>query len=361
MDSPVFDALLKTALEEALRRDAGEPPEIPAPSRRQRKRMRRLLAEPRSSAAGAAEPGGTPRNPARWLSVVIIAALLTGAAAAGLALGGGEYFRRAFSESRWAGDYGAAADTDQLLEMGVEMDTAQAEADGLRLEVLDAVFDGQMALFALRVTVLDQALLKRLQGEEGTLSLGMTWVVSEEGDYFRTFSFSPLEKDGGKEGQYFAELSVLSEDLGSAGLCRIQINDLVLFPPEHGRGEVLRKGPWTLSAAPRPTEALRLDLDRVCRVDGEDWVLDSLTLTPLALRLTMRQPEEPSQEKRDWSFSEYLTFHMKDGSTVTPACYSRITHNDDGTLQVDIRFPMPLDLAQVETLRLFGEDIDLEA
>lgn len=361
MDSPVFDALLKTALEEALRRDAEETPEMPNPSRRQRKRMRRLLAAPCSDAAGTAETAGKPRNPARWLSVVIIAALLTGAAAAGLALGGGEYFRRTFAESRWAGDYGAAADTEQLLEMGVDMDTAQVEADGLRLEVLDAVFDGQMALFALRVTVLDRDLLDRLQGEEGTLSLGLAWVISEEGDFFGTFSVSPLEKDGAEKGRYSAELSVLSEDLGSAGLCRVQINDLVLFPPEHGRGEVLRKGPWTLSAAPRPTETLSLALGRTCQVDGEEWVLESLTLTPLALRLTIRQPEEPPPETEDWIFSEYLTFYMKDGSTLTPSRYSRITHNDDGTLQVDIRFPMPLDLDQVETLRLFGEDIDLEA
>lgn len=362
MDGPVFDAMLKTALEEALRRDMEEAPDTPTPSWRQRKRMRRLLAGPYSGAEEVLEPetARKPRNLARWLSVIIIAALLTGAAAAGLALGGGEYFRRTFSESRWAEDYGAAADMDQLLEMGMEMDTAQAEADGLRVEILDAVFDGQIALFALRATVLDQVLLDRLQEEEGRLALGQAWVFSEEGDFFRDFSFSFLEEDGAEEGQYLAECSVLDETLSSAGLCRVQINDLVLFPPGGGRGEVLRKGPWTLSAALRPTEALRLDLGRACRVDGEDWVLDSLTLTPLALRLTVHQPEEPSPETENWILSEYLTFHMKDGSTVTPSRYSRVTHNDDGTLRVDIRFPMPLDLAQVEYLHLLGEDIDLE-
>jgi len=43
MDGPVFDAMLKTALEEALRRDIQEAPEAPVPSRRQRKGMRGLL------------------------------------------------------------------------------------------------------------------------------------------------------------------------------------------------------------------------------------------------------------------------------------------------------------------------------
>lgn len=362
MDNPVFDAMLKTALEEALRRDIKEAPDIPAPSRRQRTRMRRLLAEPCSGAEGTVGPEAArkPRNPARWLAVVIIAALLTSAAAAGLALGGGEYFRRLFAESHLAEDYGSAADTEQLLGMGAEMDTAQAEADGLRVEVLDAVFDGQIALFAIRVTVLDQALLERLQGEEGSLSLGHTWGRSENGDFFGTFSSSPLEEDGMAEGQYLAEFSVFNESLSSAGLCRIQIEDLVLFPPGGGRGEVLRKGPWVLSAAMRPTEALRLEPGRVCRVDGEDWMLDSLTLTPLALHLTMHQLEEPSPETENGHFFPDLAFHMKDGSTVTPSRYSRSTPDGSGTLQMDIRFPMPLDLTQVEYLQISGEDIYLE-
>ena len=34
MDGPVFDAMLKTALEEALRRDIQEAPEVPSPDRK---------------------------------------------------------------------------------------------------------------------------------------------------------------------------------------------------------------------------------------------------------------------------------------------------------------------------------------
>ncbi|MCI9579423.1 MAG: hypothetical protein HFF98_11330 [Oscillibacter sp.] len=359
MDNPVFDAMLKTALEEALRRDIREAPEIPGPSRRQRRRMRRLLAEPRRAGEAAREPETTrrSRNPARWLAAAVIAALLTGAAAG---LGSEGWFRQLYEESFWAREYGDAADTDQLLGMGVETGTAPVEADGLRIEILDAVFDGQIALFAIRVTVLDQALLERLQGEDGSLSLGYTWGRSENGDFFGTFSFSPLEEDGMAEGQYLAEFSVFNEALSSAGLCRIQIEDLVLFPPEGGRGEVLRKGPWVLSAAMRPTEVLRLEPGRVCRVDGEDWVLDSLTLTPLALRLTMHRLEEPSPETENGYFFPDLAFHMKDGSTVTPSRYSRSTSDGGGTRQLDIRFPMPLDLTQVEYLQISGEDIYLE-
>ena len=45
MDGPLFDAMLKTALEEALRQDAEEAAgRVPRPSVKHRKRMRSLLA-----------------------------------------------------------------------------------------------------------------------------------------------------------------------------------------------------------------------------------------------------------------------------------------------------------------------------
>ena len=77
MDGPVFDAMLKTALEEALRQDLEEAPPAPRPSRRHRRRMRRLLDGYANRETGC----GWRRRPARWLAVVVIAARLTGTAA----------------------------------------------------------------------------------------------------------------------------------------------------------------------------------------------------------------------------------------------------------------------------------------
>ena len=104
MDGPVFDAMLKNALEEALRRDVEEAPPPPKLSYRQRRRMSRLLAAPWHTADGWEEPLRGRRNPARWLAAVVVAALLTGVAAAGLALGGGRLFRQKVEDSRWAGN-----------------------------------------------------------------------------------------------------------------------------------------------------------------------------------------------------------------------------------------------------------------
>nr|WP_325212451.1 hypothetical protein [uncultured Oscillibacter sp.] len=355
MDNPVFDAMLKTALEEALRRDIEEAPLPPPPSRRQRKRMRRLLAEPRSAGERPDETKRRLRNPARWLAAAVIAALLTGAAAVGL--GSGDWFRQTYEESYWAREYGDAANTDQLLDMGVETGAAPAEADGLRIEVLDAVFDGQIALFAIRVTVLDPELLEQLQEEHSVLGLGLTSVFTEGGGVFGDFNSSPLEEEA--EGQYTSQFSILSESLSSAGLCRIEIQDLVIFPPEHGLGKVLRKGPWTLTASPRPTETQRLEPGRVCEIGGEAWTLESLTLTPLALRLTMQGPEGAGRPPEYWSENGNLTFHMKNGDSLTPGGTSRGIPDVGGAYQVDILFPVPLDLDQMESIELYGQDFSL--
>lgn len=355
MDGPVFDAMLKNALEEALRQDMEEAPAPPPPSRRQRKRMRRLLADPGSAWAPETETGRRPRTPARWLAAAVIAALLTGAAAAGLGSGG--WFRQVYEESYWAREYGDAADTDQLLGMGVETGAGPVEADGLRIEVLDAVFDGQIALFAIRVTVLDPELLEQLQAEHSLLGLGLTTVFPEGGGAFGEFNSSPLEEEA--EGQYTSQFSILSESLSSAGLCRIEIQDLVFFPPERGIGKILRKGPWTLTASLRPTEALRLEPGRVCEIGGEEWTLESLTLTPLALHLTMQGPEGSRSTSKDRFESRNLTFHMKNGDSLTPGGTSRSIPDLDASLQIDTLFPMPLDLDQIESIELYGQNFPL--
>ena len=181
MERPEFDAMLKTALEEAIRRDAAASPAPPRLSRRQRKRMGRLLADPWGAARREEREEARPlRRPARWLAAAVAAALLTGTAA-GLALGGGELIRQIFEGKSWAAEhYGGAADTEQLLGLGAELDAAVVESGGVRLELLDAISDGQVAKVALRVTVLDPAAQERLQETGGAFFGRRTEVLLED-------------------------------------------------------------------------------------------------------------------------------------------------------------------------------------
>lgn len=356
MDGPVFDAMLKTALEEALRRDIQEAPEIPAPSRRRRKRMRRLPVEPRSGAAGTAETeaAGRPRNPARWLSAVIAAALLTGAAAAGLALGGGVRFRELFEKNEWAaGYYKGAADTEQILDMGARVDIPLAEAGGLRVELLDAVSDGQTAMLELRITALEPELLERL-GDSGMLLFAEKAFRPEEGaeaEYTGGQCRSwELEEDLEK-GQYSMLLSFGGESISAGGRYSLRLEDLVLFPKGTGSGEVLPMGPWNLSATLRPAEVLRLEPGAACRAGGIDWILESASLSPLSLELDFYR--EDGGRYSDWVPYKELALCLKNGETLDIKGTTR-AGTSNGHLKIEVLFPVPLDLEQVESLRVWG-------
>lgn len=363
MDGPVFDAMLKTALEEALRRDIEEAPAPSSPSRRQRKRMRRLLADPQS--AWPFEAGTQRRlwNPAHCLAAVVVAALLTGAAAAGFALGGGERFRRMFEEDTWSADYyGTAADTEQLLNMGAGMDTALVESQGLRFEMLDAVSDGQTAMLELRVTVLDPELLARLSEDEGTAFFMKTEVCSEDGEDVGSVGFSSRSwklEDSLEEGQYSMLCSFTGESLSLGGRYDLRLEDFTLFPQGPGQGDVLREGPWTLSVTLLPKEVLRLEPGAVCRANGVDWILDSVTLSPLSLALTFHR-EDDGGRRSDWFGWAYksLSIRLKSGEVLELRGTTGVGSSNT-QMDMQVEFLMPLDLEQVESLHVCGVDIPL--
>ncbi|MCI8328928.1 MAG: hypothetical protein HFG02_04780 [Oscillibacter sp.] len=123
----------------------------------------------------AQRPGeARPRIPGRWL------------AAAGFALG-------------------SAANTEQLLDMGVEMG-ATVESGGVRFEMLDAIFDGQTVMISVRMSVLDPELREKLKKSDGTLLIMDPPLFPEEGeteDPPLACSYHTLEEvEDLEEGQY---------------------------------------------------------------------------------------------------------------------------------------------------------------
>lgn len=367
MDGTVFDAMLKTALEEALRQDLEEAPEAPPPSRRQEKRMRRLLADPRRSA----EPPAKRRISARWLAIAVIAALLGGAGAAGLALGNGERFRQMFEENSWAADYyEGAADTEQLVGMGAAIGTPVVEHDGLRFEVLDAIFDGQLAMMELRMTVLDPApaLLEKLQ-ENGPFFRETEVLLGDAQEDMGSWSYHAAswetEKDL-EEGEYALIFCINDKALNGEGRCSLRLRDLGRF---NEAKEPLLAGEWTLSLVLQPAEVVQLEPNAVCHVNGVDWVLDSVALSPLVLRLSFHredQGERYSDQERysdwvrysKWVPSRDLFLHLKNGEVLDVKGGSGIRASDK-QMDAQVEFLMPLDLEQVDHLSICGEDIYL--
>lgn len=91
----------------------------------------------------------TPVRHLRW-PVLAAAVLLLTVSDPAYALRGGAFFQSFFEKSPWAEDYAGTADTEQLTELGGTGIGAVAEDEHLRLELLDAISEGENALAAVR-------------------------------------------------------------------------------------------------------------------------------------------------------------------------------------------------------------------
>lgn len=367
MDGTVFDAMLKTALEEALRRDAAGVPEL-IPSRRQKKRMRRLLADPWKGSGASRKADAGRKLPARWLAAVVIAALLGGVAAASYVLGDGAWFQQWFAARDLAGYYGSAADTDQLSDLGAGIDTPVVEHDGLCFEILDAVSDGRRLMVSVRMSLTAPELLALV--EEGyRVGYFEEWEFPSEEEFSDTFGGVSLdaqpwpEGDGFRMDQYSLIFQVRGDCLREGGPVSFCMKDAELYrptedPAEGEEEQVCWPGEWTLTVTPQPIEPLILEPKRICQVNGMDWMLDRVTLSPLTLQFSLHCLTGERQNFKD--ASKDLEIHMKDGTVIDRRGCSQSSGYDRHSISEDLEFPMPLDLEQVDFLRICGQDIYLE-
>lgn len=358
MDSRVFDAMLKTALEEALQEDLKTAPPAPRPSRRHRARMRRLLSGVQPEALSSS---GLGRLPARWLAALVAAALLTGTAA-GYALGGGALLRRMFEESPWAKVYGGAADTGQLLHMGGELDITAAESGGLLFELLDAVSDGQFAMIYTRLTIQSQEILEQLESPND-LDF-MQWGICpagtdlEEGMLMHSgLSTCNWTGDAGlKEGQYLLIFSAKDLALSQGGQYKICLRDAVIGD----RRNAALPGEWTLSVTLQPASVQLLEPRRACVLSGRDCVLERLSLSPLAMTMDFSTAEADGAFLDSRTFGKEVSVNLRDGGKVTQEDCVSCLMSGGGQISLTWEFQMPVDIGQVTGITAGGQEILLD-
>lgn len=356
MDGPIFDAMLKTALEEALREDMKELDNAPPvhQSRRQRKRMRKLLADPFGYARRQRTASGQPaRSPGhvRWAVAAAIIVLLTGTAA-GYALGGA-FFQRMFDESPWEAHYGGAADTEQLLEIAGTASDA-VESGGLRLSVVDAVSDGQMAMVSVQMTVLTELENK----DPGNICFQELDILPldgrEKADFGYGLSIRPWPD---AENQYLLIFSVTDAALEQGGSYRISMENL---SSRVGDGqEVLLPGTWELEVTLQPAAPPNYGTEQPFRVGGGEWTLTRAAVSPLALILEFQVPET-GIDLRNLDTLLSPVIQMKGGETIEQRdCVMGITAYS-GHVEVTLEFQMPLDVEQIKSISVFGQELTAE-
>lgn len=310
--------------------------------------MRRLIHSQSREMEEAPERGRTHRRwPGRWLAAAIAAALLTGTAA-GYALRGGELVRRLFEESGWAARYGDAADTEQLLDLGGALSSTVVEGDGLRLELLDAVSDGQFAMAYARLTVLDRAFLEQME-TPGDLSF-REWEMREEelpmacGMSIRSWVGCPELK----EGQYRVIFSVNDSALAEGGQYEIRVKDACCW-----KGAAELPGEWKLTVIFQPAAVRNGKPGQICRIAGQTWELKRMAASPLALNLELHS-EKPGRDFRPGDFED-LTVRLDGGEEIRCAdCVLGVTQGDT-ELRLSLEFQMPVNVDRIEGV-FFGEE-----
>ncbi|WP_295580785.1 hypothetical protein [uncultured Oscillibacter sp.] len=374
MDGPVFDAMLKNALEEALQEDLRELEKTPPPpvSLRQRRRMRRMLADPwryaRRLQAEEAEapPPRRKRNPARWLLVAVIAALLAGTAA-GYALRGGDFFRQMFEESPWAAEYGEAADTEQLLDMGGGNVGSVLEDDHFRLELLDAVSEGENAMAAVRITVKDMGLLERTFGRR-TVAPGL--FLRQDGSFFESGSSGtqyvyPDMDDSLADNQF---MMIFRTDRNRATEGRkytLTFHDFGYYDFEDraspaGREVLLIPGNWTLELELSFDGGTVVEKAEAVQLESCAFTVDRVRVSSLSVGMTLHcgfaEVETLSDVLKD------AVIRMEDGTEVPHTGYRFAGGGEDEAgfaCEILYEFGMPLEREEISAIVIQGHEISL--
>lgn len=373
MDEPVFDAMLKTALEEALQEDLKELEKTPPvrPSLRQRRRMCRMLADPwgyarRRRTAEEQPPQQRHRNPARWLLVAVVTALLAGTAA-GYALRGGDFFRQMFDNSPWAGEYGSAANTEQLLDMGSDNVGSVLEDAHFRFELLDAVSEGENAMVAVQVTVLDMAPLEEAFGSR-TVAPGQ--FLRKDGSFFDSGS-SGIEQiypdmDGSLEENQFLMIFRSDRNRASAGRkYTISFHDFGYYRFEDdeaptGTEVILVPGDWTLELELSFDGGTVLVRNQTIQLEDCIFQVDRVRLSSLSVGLEIHCPWEESDAV--WEALKSAKIRMKDGTEVPSTGLRMAGRGEDEAgfaSEILYEFGMPLEKDQYVGIVFCGQEISL--
>lgn len=383
-----LDASLRSALIEALREDweqilDGE--DAPIMSLRQRRRLRKMLADPkgyyrRYFRGGRDMPEGGARAYAcpnevrirkkhilRVVMAAVVAALLAGSALA-YSLTGGAFFTRLFGYfGRELGLDAGVADMSQLADMGCAKLGTILETDELRIELLDAVSGGYMSMVALRVTCKQTDKVVEYD-EDGNCwqtdfaSIGGTLTddtsIADAG-YGCSYRYVDDEM-GLKPNQFFLIFNTNSTNSVQAGTYTLELHDLIKSGDR--KHTVLCTGDWTLEIPLEDGEKYTrtVTCGETYPIGNIEYRLERVQYSPLSMNLYFSS--DSSDERFGKNFTDY-SITLKDGKVLDRPwfCCGMGSGSDASgtTAHVTLEFNAPLDVEQIASVQFSGNSVDL--
>lgn len=379
-----LDDNLSAALTEALREDweqVLEGEEAPRMSWRQRRRFKRMLADPKGyrgrylqsgKAGGAFGASRFRRRHMPRLAMAGLAAALLGGSALAYSLTGGAFFTRMFDF--FGQELGLEAGVADMSQLAKSRDAALGtilETDELRVELLDAVSGGYMSMTALRVTCKQLDTVMELDAEGNSLWQVMfsdiDGTMTENAHMYGTSCRYPGDELGLdlKPNQFYLIVSANSTETILAGTYTLELHDLVKSGMDV-KDTVLCAGDWTLSI---PLEdgakyARTVPCGKTYAVGGIEYVLSEIQYSPLAMNLYFSADSREGESSRGFgrSFTDY-SVTLKNGRVLGSdwfCCGIGSGSDTDGVrARVTLEFNAPLNVDEIASVQFCGHSVDL--
>lgn len=391
MSEEQFDRTLRDALLEALREDwaaeledAGE---AARQSLRQKRRMRRMLADPGAYYLRYIHPAGKRleqqisdahlinfedlrrrRHSLGRVAVVAILAAVLSVSALAYSLTGGQFFRDLFERESDGRTY---ADTDQLLRMGGGNVGAVVDTKDFSFVLTDAVSSGNSAMVAVEITAKNMKEFTQVEGEKHRDYSFVTMDGTLLGDsIFSTGWHYVFPPDDARlaDNQCYLILSLTGRESIPAGTYTLELHDFG-YSDMDGNQTVLTPGDWSLQVNLKDGAGLSRTktVNQTYTFGPDDYLLSDVTVNPLTITMNFTcDPDGDENACMNRLFDSFndASVRLRDGTVVerNQFCCGGSGGGGHGHCEMTetLEFQMPLPAKDIVALDFGGQTLDLD-
>lgn len=390
MSEEQFDRTLREALLAALQEDwTAELENIPETrlSLRQKRRMRRMLADPgayylryirpvrKRPEQQVSENGPVNfedlrrrRHSLGRVAVVAILAAVLSVSALAYSLTGGQFFRDLFERESDGRTY---ADTEQLMRMGGGNVGAVVDTKDFSFVLTDAVSSGNSAMVAVKITAKNIKEFTQTQGENrrdySFISMDGTLLGDNIFSYGWNYVFA-ADDPSLAANQCYLILSLTGREDIPAGTYTLELHDFGYLDTDR-KETILTPGDWSLQVNLKDGAELSRTktVNQTYTFGPDDYRLSDVTVNPLTI--TMNFTCDPNGDEKTCmnrlfdSFND-ASIRLRDGTVVerNQFCCGGSGGGGHGHCEMTetLEFQMPLPAKDIVALDFGGQTLDLD-
>lgn len=235
-----------------------------------------------------------------------------------------------------------------------------AEDEHLRLELLDAISEGENALAAVRVTVKDTELLEKY-GIERLAFLNIESSFFDSGSSSVSWTY-PVDDHSLDNNQYLMIIGSSQNEADTKRECDITFRDLGLVEYT-GENESVRKetvllsGSWTLRMTLHFDGGIVAAENQTLRLPEMTLTVKEVRISALSLSMSICGGEEADTDAL-FDLLREATLRMKDGKTLKTVGFQ--AGGSAADCEVGYEFALPVDRTEIAAIEIGGQELLLQ-